>query len=519
MSASTGRQVLLELFEFGRDFSAAQLLAQRLIEAQRHIRALAQEVDNQLGGDVAILARHGGVVGVKSAQTQYLGHDVREEMAHFGLQEVVGQRGVVMSGAPLYSVAPEQQQVALEVVGDDGQLLARQQWRQLADALQRQPGGAVRPHGHGGANQTGGHRLGADGIKRQADAVGPERLGEYLIDVGSIVCLRHGLLRLIRDGVEVEERAHSVGGISRRRLCGDSSRRGELGNERAELQLLINLAQRAVVRLAAAQVIGIDVEAEVGADCGKIFRQDYLLAVVLDLGAQRALDFGCALKHILDGAELADELHGGFLADARTAGNVVGRVAFERQQIHDLTGTVNAVTLAYLPRPAHLEALAFQRGAIHEYGVGHELAIVLVGRHHIRDEAAVGGAVSQRADDVVGLISGQLHDGNAHRLQHPLDIRNRQGYVLGLLVAPGLIVGKHIVAERMAADGVEADGQMRRILLAHQVVESVYESEYGRGVESAGGYARIAEKRVVGTINQRVCVKQKQFLFSHGSES
>ena len=55
-------------------------------------------------------------------------------------------------------------------------------------------------------------------------------------------------------------------------------------------------------------------------------------------------------------AILGDELHGGLLADAGHAGDVVGRVAHQRQHIHHLLGPLHAPAALNLGQAEDLHA-------------------------------------------------------------------------------------------------------------------------------------------------------------------
>ena len=321
-------------------------------------------------------------------------------------------------------------------------------------------------------------------------------------------------------GVEVVE-----GGGACRFRSGSRCRRGgarglggvQARQERAELQLLIYIAQLVEVGLGAQQVGGALRDGYVGLDGDQEFREGDLLGVGLDLLLQRAFERGDVLKQVLDRAPLVDELGGRLLADSRASRHIVGDVALEGQQVDDLRGRGDAVAVAHLLGAAHLEALALERRPVHEHAVGDQLAVVLVGRHHICGEALLGGDDGEGADDVVGLVVLHLDHADAVGADDAFDVWDGEGDVLGLLVALCLVLGVGLVAEGFAVGRVEADGHVGGILLAEDLLERVAEAENGRGVAAVGGDPRRAYQRVVGAVNQRVCVQQKQFLLFHVS--
>ena len=221
------------------------------------------------------------------------------------------------------------------------------------------------------------------------------------------------------------------------------------------------------------------------------------------------------VEHVLHRSPLRDESGGSLLADTGTAGDIIGDIALESQKVDDLRRGCDAVAVAYLLRSAHLEVASLEGGTVHQSVLGDELAVILVRGHHVGGHALGLGPAGKRADDVVGLEALDLDDLDAPGPDDVLDKGDGVGYVLGLLVALGLVLGVCLVTECLAAGRVEADGHVGRILLAHYVIEGVDKTEYGRGVSARRGYARRANQGVVCAVDQRVGVKQEQFLVFH----
>ena len=168
--------------------------------------------------------------------------------------------------------------------------------------------------------------------------------------------------------------------------------------------------------------------------------------------------------------------------------------------------------MTHLGRPAQLEALAAERRPVLQHAVGHELSVVLVGRHHVGEVALGLGHAAERADDVVGLVAVDFYHRDAVGREYLLDVRDGGGDVLGLLLALRLVLGVGLMAES-AALGVEAGGNVAGVLLFQNLLQRVAESEDGRGVQSGRCKARRAEHGIVSAIYERVRVQQKQFLF------
>ena len=101
-------------------------------------------------------------------------------------------------------------------------------------------------------------------------------------------------------------------------------------------------------------------------------------------------------------AKLCYELRGGLLTDTWTAGEVVGRVAHERQEVDDLGRGVDAIFCCHLFGPHLLVASTVAWTEDEDVGC-HELTIVFVGREHVGLYACGAGFRGERAYHVVGL--------------------------------------------------------------------------------------------------------------------
>ena len=198
---------------------------------------------------------------------------------------------------------------------------------------------------------------------------------------------------------------------------------------------------------------------------------------------------------------------GGLGANARNAGNVVGRVTHQRQIVDDLLRS-DAEFL--------LNALDVHRATGHGVDQGnvavHQLRHVFVtGRDHHR---AAGGraAAGQGADHVIGLdaLDAQQREAKSdHALMQRLDL---QAHVIGHARAVGLVFGVHLIAKRPTL-GVENHRKWAvRVLLA-QAFEHVQHALHRTGGQAFGGGQRW--QRVEGAIQIRRTVHQDEGRLAH----
>ena len=107
-------------------------------------------------------------------------------------------------------------------------------------------------------------------------------------------------------------------------------------DERAERepreQLVAALARRAAI----AQRLEVDVERHVGPDRHQLAALQRLVAMRRQRLALLRLELGRVREQRVEAAELRDQIDRALLADARHAGDVVARVADEREHVDDL---------------------------------------------------------------------------------------------------------------------------------------------------------------------------------------
>lgn len=173
---------------------------------------------------------------------------------------------------------------------------------------------------------------------------------------------------------------------------------------------------------------------------------------------------------------LEDELRRALLPDPLHAGNVVARVADEGSQVEQL-GRPDAEALF---DGRLVDASPLHR--VEQLDAGpHELHQVLV-RRDDADLGLAGRRLDQRRDHVVGLEARHDEPRYAERRADLRDERELRREILGLLVAPRLVLGIELVPEA-AAGRIHGDDDVGRPFLAQDLREHRREAvgRVGRG--------------------------------------
>ena len=184
---------------------------------------------------------------------------------------------------------------------------------------------------------------------------------------------------------------------------------------RIEFELDEQLLEFLLVRRAELQAVEVHLERDFTVDCCEPFREQRRVAVLLEILAELALQFGGVGQQILDAAVLDDQFAGGLLADAGHTRDVVRRVAPQADDVDDLLRPLHAPLFADLGQAENFGGIAHASGLVDEGLFGDELAEVLVRRHHVALEVLLLRAPDQCADDVVGLVpvAGQHRNSEA----------------------------------------------------------------------------------------------------------
>ena len=263
------------------------------------------------------------------------------------------------------------------------------------------------------------------------------------------------------------------------------------------------------VGFAAFQFVKTHIHRYIGAYGGQSLGEKNHFGVFGHLPACRSLYFGGMLEHVLHRAPFGYKLCGSLLAHSRTAGDIVGGIAFQCEHVDYLPGRFYAIAFAYLLGSPDFKALTARGRAIHESVVVDQLTVVLVGCHHVGCESFGCGFPGESANYVVGLVAFHLYGRNAVSLQQALDPGHTHGNVLGLFVASGFVFRIFLMAESLASRRVETHSDIVGILFAQNLVESIAEAENGCSIESESAVSGRAHQGIICTINQRICVEQE----------
>ena len=194
------------------------------------------------------------------------------------------------------------------------------------------------------------------------------------------------------------------------------------------------------------------------------------------------------LQQVLYGAELLYQFLGGLGTHAGAAGDIIGGVTHQSQDVDELLGRLDAVLVIdffhaqdfFLERVIDLDVRSDQ------------LAEILVSGDHIGEETLLLGLMGKGTDDIIGLKPLDLKDGDAIGLQDAFDIGHSDEDALGRFVAVGLVGRVVLVPECLAARWIEAHGDVARLLALEQVLQGVDKAEYSRRVNAGRCDARTA---------------------------
>ena len=155
-------------------------------------------------------------------------------------------------------------------------------------------------------------------------------------------------------------------------------------------------------------------------------------------------------------------------------------------------------------------AVAAKSGFVDEHMLCNELSVILVGgQHQYFEIAGFIGHFCQCADYIVGFVAFYLHHRNAVCFDYLFDNRHGSAYVFGCGLALCFVGFVGFVAKGLASR-VEHHGDVCGLFAFQHIVECVYKSENGAGVQPFGVDARIFDKSIVGAINLRVGIDEQQ---------
>ena len=212
-------------------------------------------------------------------------------------------------------------------------------------------------------------------------------------------------------------------------------------------------------------------------DGRELARQQRLLAAGRERLAQLAADEREVLVHLLDAAELSDELDGGLLADALHAGDVVDAVAHQREHVGDLRG-LDTPTLADLRLVVDDLLAGAAEHRQHPDTRADKLQQILVAGDD--DDLQIGKLerlLHDRGEHVVRLVAPHFEHGRAERVEQAAHVRELAHEVVRHRGARRLVLREQRVAERRARR-IERDAEVVGLLFADQLPQHRAEDEH-----------------------------------------
>ena len=387
------------------------------------------------------------------------------------VEQVAGQARVEAEPAQLHAGPPPGDQVSLQVMADLDQRLVLEQ--RLEQGL-RFRGGQL-----GWSEELVARAMSqrhVDGFVGERDGHPEQLVAQRLVLAGQgengKSPRRARLLDQLLDGREIRSENSRAAGRRRRRL-------GQVVDEPHELQLGEELAGARLVDRPHDEIFELDRQRQVLVERDQLPAQPHLV----DRGEQVLAQLGLlhrrrVLQHALERAELLEQRSRGLLADPGHSGDVVDLVPRQRQQIPHLHRR-HAPFLFHLGGAVPL----LVHGVVALDALAHQLHQILVAGDDDHFPALLARPPRQRGDDVVGLVAGKTHRGDAQRLQHLADEGKLRSQVLRRRAARRLVLGVDLAALGLGLL-VEGDGEVRGISLADGL-----EQHGGEAVDGVGGHA------------------------------
>ena len=225
--------------------------------------------------------------------------------------------------------------------------------------------------------------------------------------------------------------------------------------------------------------------------------------VLLAFGAGDLVD---ACQHLVQRAELLQQLGRGFLADPGDAGDVVGGVAAQPHQVGD---QLRRHPVALLDRGAVVDLGLGDpaRGAHHPHPLVDQLVGVAVAGHDHHLDPLLARLLGQRGDHVVGLVALDLDVGVAEGLDQRHQVRPLLAQQVGARFALGLVEVVGLLAAAPA--GVPGDDHPLRMVLVDD-----FDQHRGEPVDRVGrppvaGPDRLRQGEE-GAVGEAVAVDQEE---------
>ena len=138
------------------------------------------------------------------------------------------------------------------------------------------------------------------------------------------------------------------------------------------------------------------------------------------------MEFTLNLIHIfeyrLHRAILPHKFRCTLFAHALHTGDVVRSITPKCKDINHLLGLVDAIVRTHLLGAENIDTLATLALLVDMHRGAHKLAEILIGSHHKDLKALVGSLVSQRADNIIGLVARHLQDRDTECFENALNV-------------------------------------------------------------------------------------------------
>ena len=214
--------------------------------------------------------------------------------------------------------------------------------------------------------------------------------------------------------------------------------------------------------------------------------------------------------YLIHAAVLAQQLGRAHRPHALHSRNIVGGIAAQRKHVDDLRRAVYPPLFTDGRLVQHLIVGTRLAGPVLEHVRRHQLAVILVRRHHIHVEALGGAAARHGTYHVVGLEAAY----HQHRDIQGLDYRRERfksvDDQLRGLGSVGLVLGVHLVAKR-SSRRVETHCDVSGLLPVDQLQQVFGKSEQDGRVNSLGVHHGAPKESIIHLEDKRVAVDQKKF--------
>ena len=293
--------------------------------------------------------------------------------------------------------------------------------------------------------------------------------------------------------------------------AGEGEHLGQMG---IETHFAKSLGDLRAVKIGEFHALQIEVELHIAHDgrhAAARVRVFLMLGKVLQL---LALELVEVVVDAVDATIVLQKLRGGFIANAGHAGNVVGRIALQAQEVGELRRR-HAIALLNLGRAVNRDiGDALFRGN-HVRAIGHELVDVFIAAHKQGFVSQLFVAGRHRAQHVVAFPTLHANNGHVHRFEQMLD-NGELRLELGVhRRALGFVLLERLHAECRTSSIERA---YHSIGTCHFVEFQEHGQKAERGIRGrAIGRVHRGRHRVVCAMHERIAVDYGDFLWHNTS--